>query len=583
MRAALSSLVIFAIALISPSAFSIERARIDIEIRAPENRHTLSGAGSVDVEGVVSLTNGVRELDLILVIDTSRSLRESDPYDQRLNGVIGLLQSLPFTDAVRVGIVAFDREGKLILPLTTDRKAVADAVRKLGRHGFTDVSSGIHEALDGFEGRALEGSTRAVLVFTDGRSDEEGARRAVARARAQGVEIHTLLLGSDPEGRVMLTKIAEGTGGTFHEVKDVSTVARAFEHFHPAGIQGVSLSVNGALPVKASVVSGAFSAPVALQLGENEIVATATALDGTSSSDRVTVMLRAPGCGELQVLATVDGRPARSVSRRSVQVILDSSRSMWRQIGGRAKYEVARETLEDALGWLPPDLRLSLRAYGHQHRREEHNCSDSELLVATSSSDRSEIRAAMLRIRPSGQTPIAYALDQAGRDLTTVEGERAVILLTDGIESCGGDPPAAARVLREHRRIPVHVIGFGLESKLDSDVASLRAIARESGGRFVTAESAGELRHALSKTAGTEFTVAREGRAVARGTLGADERIRLSPGEYTLTLHSVEPVSVPISVGSQVRQSVTFDLENGKLVQSVASSGTGYFQCGDTP
>ncbi|MFA9566256.1 MAG: hypothetical protein ACERLM_16400 [Acidimicrobiales bacterium] len=39
------------------------------------------------------------------------------------------------------------------------------------------------------------------------------------------------------------------------------------------------------------------------------------------------------------------------------------------------------------------------------------------------------------------------------------------------------------------------------------------------------------------------------------------ERIRLSPGEYTLTLHSVEPVSVPISVGSQVRQSVTFDLE----------------------
>ena len=66
-------------------------------------------------------------------------------------------------------------------------------------------------------------------------------------------------------------------------------------------------------------------------------------------------------------------------------------------------------------------------------------------------------------LSPLGQTPIAYALNQAADDFSTLQGERALVLVTDGIESCGGDPVQAARDLRE-QGIKVHLIGFGMAS-----------------------------------------------------------------------------------------------------------------------
>ena len=70
---------------------------------------------------------------------------------------------------------------------------------------------------------------------------------------------------------------------------------------------------------------------------------------------------------------------------------------------------------------------------------------------------RAAIRDAIAGLKPRGQTPLAYALEQVRGDLAGVRGERAVVLVTDGIESCGGDPAAAARALRAEG-VPVHVI-----------------------------------------------------------------------------------------------------------------------------
>ena len=74
----------------------------------------------------------------------------------------------------------------------------------------------------------------------------------------------------------------------------------------------------------------------------------------------------------------------------------------------------------------------------------------------------------------------------------------AVVLVTDGIESCGGDPAASAGALQGEGRFPVHVIGFGLSGAENADLDSLRAIADASGGRFITAGNARELRDALA-------------------------------------------------------------------------------------
>jgi hypothetical protein len=244
---------------------------------------------------------------------------------------------------------------------------------------------------------------------------------------------------------------------------------------------------------------------------------------------------------------------------------------------------VAKEILGDALGWLPEDLVVALRVYGHQHAKEQRNCRDSELLVPLAAGNRERIRDAIESFRPRGQTPLAYSLEQVAHDLRGVRGERAVILVTDGLESCGGDPAAAARALQREGPVPVHVIGFGLGSAGDADPASLRAIADASGGKYIAARSAEELREALSATVGTAYRVLRGGRPVAEGALGADDVLLLPPGDYELQVDSEPPYAAPVQV--QPEQSLTLVLERkrGSVLHSASRRPVEYVSCEQAP
>ncbi len=142
-----------------------------------------------------------------------------------------------------------------------------------------------------------------------------------------------------------------------------------------------------------------------------------------------------------------------------------------------------------------------------------------------------------------GQTPIAYALKQAAEDFGTLQNDRVVVLVTDGIESCGGDPVQAARELRE-QNIMVHIVGFGLDNAADEDAASLWAVANASGGRYVTAGSAEELKEALASTVGTSFRVFKGSTEIASGSLGSDEPLFLPGGDYRVELDSSPPQDV---------------------------------------
>jgi hypothetical protein len=164
---------------------------------------------------------------------------------------------------------------------------------------------------------------------------------------------------------------------------------------------------------------------------------------------------------------------------------------MWGQLDGQAKMAIAKQTLHDASIWLTDDLNLAMRAYGNTSPSDDKNCADSTLLVPFAAENRDGIRQVMAEIMPLGQTPIAYALNQAANDFAVLESERTVVLVTDGIESCDGDPVAAARDLHA-QDITIHLIGFGLDSSADEDAASLQAIADAAGGRFLTASSVAE-------------------------------------------------------------------------------------------
>jgi Mg-chelatase subunit ChlD len=319
---------------------------------------------------------------------------------------------------------------------------------------------------------------------------------------------------------------------------------------------------------------------VPLKVGENRIVAFATSLDGLTQESAVTVTVRDASCAVLEVAAVKEGRRVISLNDRAVEIVVDASRSMWGRMGGEPKMSVAKDILQDVSYWFPEDLDLALRAYGSTSPSDNNDCADSTLLVPFGDENREPIRAAIAGLRPLGQTPIAFALNQATRDFGTLDSDRAVVLVTDGLESCGGDPVQAARELRE-QGITVHLIGFGLGNAADEDTASLQAVANASGGRYVTASSAEALKEALAQTVATSFSVFKGSTEVASGSLASEEPLLLPEGDYRVELHSSPPQQMPISLAPRDQLTLTLEKRGGVVSHSEHRGRLAHTSCED--
>jgi Mg-chelatase subunit ChlD len=557
-------LFILALALVGTAAAS-DRA-IQVDIQSPSAGHTVEdGVTNVEVEGIASAIGGVRYLDIMFVMDTSQSLRRSDPSDYRSAGAIGLVRNLSPKSDIKIGVISFDSKSDVAQSMTSDRDAAIETLRLLPRSGSTNIAAGITAALAELERNGRPGSSRVIMLFTDGMSNKNKAYDAAVEATKKGITIQTLMLGKDQKGSKIMDTIAWATGGSFLRVSDPSKLPEAFLNLRTTGVDSVTLSVNGSEPVPARLAGGTFVGSVPVDIGENRIVAFATSLDGDTQESEILVNVRDTSCAALEVMALNDGRPAISFNDRAVEIVVDASKSMWGQIDGQSKMEIAKTTLEEVSYWLPEDLDLALRAYGNTSSSDNNNCADSSLLVPFGERNREYVRHAIAGLRPTGQTPIAYALNQAAGDFGSLQSDRTLVLVSDGIESCGGDPVTAAYALRQ-QGIVVHLIGFGLGNAAEEDAASLQAVANASGGRYVTAGSAEELKAALAETVATSFSVYQGSTEVASGSLGSADVMLLPEGDYRVQLHSSPPVEAQVRLAP--RDSVTLTLEKSGGVVS---------------
>lgn len=176
-------------------------------------------------------------------------------------------------------------------------------------------------------------------------------------------------------------------------------------------------------------------------------------------------------------------------------LILDASGSMWGQIDGRPKLEIAREALGSVLSALPSDTELGLMAYGH---REKGSCEDIELIVPPGTGTAGAITNAANAMKFLGKTPLSEAVRRAASDLRSTEEKATVILITDGIETCNADPCALALELEASGvDFTAHVVGFGLTADEGRQVACL---AENTGGTYIEAKDASTLVDALKTT-----------------------------------------------------------------------------------
>ena len=190
-------------------------------------------------------------------------------------------------------------------------------------------------------------------------------------------------------------------------------------------------------------------------------------------------------------------------------IALDASGSMAGRVGGGRKMDAAKNAVSRFLDGVPEDAEIGILAFGHtgnnQNSGRQESCRGVEMVHATATLDRKALRSALDASDATGRTPLAAAIPAAGEALVPAasEGEQVVFVVSDGLETCGGDPVEAARLLRESDiNAVVNIIGFDVSER---DRRALEDVASAGGGMFAAASNAAQLRERLRIELGNQL------------------------------------------------------------------------------
>jgi Ca-activated chloride channel family protein len=199
----------------------------------------------------------------------------------------------------------------------------------------------------------------------------------------------------------------------------------------------------------------------------------------------------------------IHGNIERQAGPINILFVLDASYSMKDKLGGHEKkINAAKQVLENALSRIPAGVNLGLRVFGQAYTGiPDLDCRQTALLVPVGQGNRRSIIEKVRRIEPYGMTPLEYALRQAAEsDLRNLPGTKTIILITDGAETCGGDPCRYIQTLPS-RGIKLKVDVVGLNLRRDPQAKSqLNCITEASGGKYYDANTAADLIEGISKS-----------------------------------------------------------------------------------
>jgi len=288
-----------------------------------------------------------------------------------------------------------------------------------------------------------------------------------------------------------------------------------------------------------------------------------------------------PLIAAMQATATAPatGNPASEIT--DLMLIVDYSGSMNAKMkDGATKVASAKKCMSDLVGKLPNDLNVGLIVYGTNKKR---GCEDIDVVQPLGPIDKASIKAKIDKYNATGMTPIAASLELAGKELGKSKGGPAIVLVTDGAETCHGDPACVAAKLAAQFGVKfgINVIGFGIEPQ---EKAQLADIAAKGHGKLLTVENANELAGALQKVVAEKVAPApkqREtkeyeagGAAVKPGVFFGDAPV-VKSGDYKgeLAMKEAKYYQVMLRKGQEVRaigivQKTPYDGDNGISIQT---------------
>lgn len=209
--------------------------------------------------------------------------------------------------------------------------------------------------------------------------------------------------------------------------------------------------------------------------------------------------------------------PASQSCTEDAMIVFDGSGSM-SEMGFNLLDEPrifeARRAIRDSIPQIAAARRLGLVIYGPGIPAA---CGHIDLHFGPRTAAADPIIAAVDGLEPAGETPLTDAVARAADVLAYRTQPGVIVLLTDGKETCGGQPCAlAATLAAEAHDLTVHVIGFkvrddhfGWDNPQDEGyeprVTVARCLADRTGGTYASAETLPELTDALTRTLGCQL------------------------------------------------------------------------------
>ncbi|MFC9601063.1 VWA domain-containing protein [Peribacillus butanolivorans] len=185
-----------------------------------------------------------------------------------------------------------------------------------------------------------------------------------------------------------------------------------------------------------------------------------------------------------------------------ISILLDASGSMKEQINGKSKMDSAKEAIQSFGDKLPKNAEVSLRVYGHKgtgsQKDKQISCNSTEEIFHGQGEQTNQIKTVLQGVKPAGRTPIANALKSVKQDINPETTDSIVYVVSDGIETCGGNPVQIAKELNQSKvKTVVNIIGFEVDNEGQK---MLRQVATSGGGEFTSIDNDETLKNYLDKT-----------------------------------------------------------------------------------
>lgn len=268
----------------------------------------------------------------------------------------------------------------------------------------------------------------------------------------------------------------------------------------------------------------------------------------------------------------------------NIEYILDASNSMNEALpSGETKIAVAKKVvcnlIDNIAAEAQGNVNVGLRIYGANFNASDTKqkaCMDSVLEIPIKGIQADKIKQKVNSIKAAGYTPIAYSLELASKDFTkSEENANTIILVSDGEETCGGDPVAVIKKLKSQGfNIVVHCIGFSVTEKAREQ---LKAIAKASGGTYYSADNADQLISSLKKVTDRAFeSYEAPGEKIEPAQwISKAPEVQIGEYQWTIAMQERQYYKIKAYKGQKIKATMIvkktpYDAMNNKIFQTFA-------------